>query len=508
MVCLRVIINFKSSMRRLLLTLVVVVLAQAQTPPDLHGIYIYTNDVSQVSTATAKLVTQSFSLPGVDGVAVQIGWQAVEPALGQYDWSLLDQWLAKAIATGKKIDLVIPAGSATPAWLFQPPPAGAGATELSFTVSPHAGATGVCDADNIAAPWDPVFLTQWDAMLSALSTHLKAANEYTSITLLRLTGINRTSEELRLPAETAASTGLACVSNSLAIWQQAGYKPSLLLQGWNAVVNSFNKYFPDKSFAVSIIANNAFPGINENGTLIKGAIGDENEPLLQSASLMLPGRLVVQVDFLMPGEPASVLVTNAAQNYGTLAAFQTNEYLGGNGAACSEPVTNPTPCTAATFIQLLDTGIYPLGQSNSLRSQYIEVFHDNAAAFPDDILTAHLQLVLPSFFTGEVPVGSGAYYLQFPDGNPFGYYNFPSSAILYHYDMGFEAFVPGASSDIYLYDFTSSHWWYTSTALFPYLYDFTLNSWLYYFPDTKNPGHYASNPRSFSNLTAGKIVTM
>ena len=59
-------------------------------------------------------------------------------------------------------------------------------------------------------------------------------------------------------------------------------------------------------------------------------------------------------------------------------------------------------------------------------------------------------------------LGSGVYYLQFPDGNPFGYYNFPSSSILYHYDMGFEGFIPGSAADIYLYDFTSNHWWYTS----------------------------------------------
>jgi uncharacterized protein (TIGR03437 family) len=389
----------------ILLALTPLALAQA----DLRGIYIYTNDVSQISSATATALTKSLSIPGVDGVAVEIGWDAIEPSMGQYQWATLDQWLSRIIALGLKIDLVVPAGSATPAWLFQAPPNGAGATELQFTVSPHSGETGVCDTDNIAAPWDPVFLAQWDAMLSALSAHLKAANEYNAITLLRLTGINRTSEELRLPAETAASTGLACVSNSIAIWMQAGYRPSLLLQGWNAVVTSFNKYFPDKSFSVSIITNNAFPGINQNGTLISGPIGDENEPLLQSASQMLPGRLVVQVDFLMPGEQASVLVTNAEQNYGTLAAYQTNEYLGGSGAACSEPVTNPTPCTAATFTQLLDTGIYPLGQSSAVRSQYIEVFHDNAAAFPADILQAHFELLPPAITKvanaeGEAPV--------------------------------------------------------------------------------------------------------
>ncbi len=113
-----------------------------------------------------------------------------------------------------------------------------------------------------------------------------------------------------------------------------------------------------------------------------------------------------------------------------------------------------------------------------------------------------------AFFNGEASLGSNVYYLQFPDGNLFGYYNLTNFPILYHYDMGFEAFVDGGNGGAYLYDFTSGHWFYTSSSLFPYLYDFTLNSWLYYFPATNNPGHYSSNPRYFSNLGTGKIITM
>jgi hypothetical protein len=113
-----------------------------------------------------------------------------------------------------------------------------------------------------------------------------------------------------------------------------------------------------------------------------------------------------------------------------------------------------------------------------------------------------------AFFNGEVSLGSGVYYLQFSNGNLFGYYNLANFPIFYHYDMGFEAFIDGGSGAAYMYDFTSGHWWYTSSALFPYLYDFTLNNWLYYFPATNNPGHYSSNPRSFSDLTTGKIITL
>jgi hypothetical protein len=76
----------------------------------------------------------------------------------------------------------VTAGSDTPSWLFQSPPAGAGAVPLSFTISPHSGATGRCDAETIAAPWDPAFLNRWDLLLAAVSAHLKSTDTYAAVT--------------------------------------------------------------------------------------------------------------------------------------------------------------------------------------------------------------------------------------------------------------------------------------------------------------------------------------
>jgi Beta-galactosidase len=363
------------------------------TRVDLRGVYVYTNDVSQITNSTANQLMASFDIPGVDGVAVVIGWNAIEPGMGQYQWTLLDQWMNQAVQRHQKIDLVVMAGGSTPSWLFQPVPTGAGAQALNFTISPHNGATGVCDAETMAPPWDAAFLNRWDVMLGALAAHLKSLGTYNAVTLVRLTGINRTTEEMRLPTETAQSTGLACITDAIATWQQAGYRPSLLQQGWSTILGSFQKSFPDKDFSVSLIPTNpAFPPIAEDGSLITGPRPDLTQMLLASASQKFPHHLVVQFDFLMPGEPVQPEVISSAQTLGTLAAFQTNEYLGGQGAACSEPVTNPTPCTASTYLQLLETGIYPLGIGNSLRAQYIEVFHANASAFPADILQAHMEL--------------------------------------------------------------------------------------------------------------------
>jgi plastocyanin len=117
-----------------------------------------------------------------------------------------------------------------------------------------------------------------------------------------------------------------------------------------------------------------------------------------------------------------------------------------------------------------------------------------------------------AFFTGEIPLGNGVYYLQFPNGTPFGYYTYLTDPRwIYHFDMGYEYWFDAndGQSGIYFYDFMSSHFFYTSPSFpFPYLYDFSLNTVLYYFPDPNNPGHYTTNPRFFYNFATGQIITM
>jgi uncharacterized repeat protein (TIGR01451 family) len=116
----------------------------------------------------------------------------------------------------------------------------------------------------------------------------------------------------------------------------------------------------------------------------------------------------------------------------------------------------------------------------------------------------------PSFFAGEVSLGSGVYYLTFPNNTLFGYYEYLAGSFIYHFDMGFEYVFPAndASGDVYFWDNTSGHWWYTGPALFPNLYDFTLGAWIYYFTDPSNPGHYTTNPRKFAYDATHVTFTM
>ena len=117
-----------------------------------------------------------------------------------------------------------------------------------------------------------------------------------------------------------------------------------------------------------------------------------------------------------------------------------------------------------------------------------------------------------AFFAGEAPLANGVYYLQLPNGNAFGYYAYLADPnYIYHFDAGYEYAIDAgdAQGGVYLYDFASAHWWYTSrTFPFPYVYDFTLNALLYYYPDTAQPGRYTRSPRWFFNFGTNQIVAL
>ena len=130
---------------------------------------------------------------------------------------------------------------------------------------------------------------------------------------------------------------------------------------------------------------------------------------------------------------------------------------------------------------------------------------DNPAGYLELVSTQRAP-----FFDGSVALSDGFYYLKFSDGNLFGYYNFNFTPYLYHSDLGFEYPFDAAdgSNGIYLYDFTSKTFFYTSSSLFPYLYDFTLNTFLYYYPDPTRADHYNTDgTRYFYDFATGQIIS-
>ena len=393
-------------------------------PTQPRGIYVYSEHLAKYEQDLAQALT----VPGVDGLTLLLGWDTLEPDKDNYDWTILDQWMNTAASSKKSVILAIRAGQDTPCWLFQSPQCGkgytktyAGATPMAFLVSPREGiGQSNCNPLTIAAPWDPVFLNEWDALLSHIAVHLQNAGTYHTLISLRLSGINRTTAELRLPAEILDHP---CVINSVQTWLTgtAPYRPARLLKAWDDLTSSYLRNFPDKYFGVEIIPvasgtsnlEYPFPAIDNKGcayqppwptdkkdpNFISGTcldtavVTDQNKPLLDLASQKFANRLSVSYQNLDIRAPASPYPIYASQTWGTTIGYQVNDYDQFQRSACSGNTAHPGPCDSATYLKLLEVGIYPLGQANKLRASYIEVLPPDANSFPDAIQQAHNALV-------------------------------------------------------------------------------------------------------------------
>src|SRR3989344_1739403 len=107
-------------------------------------------------------------------------------------------------------------------------------------------------------------------MVRALSSHVRSvAGAYDALRMVKITGINQDTIELRLPASNGVGTGDCEVSNAIDIWQAAGYTPQNVLDAWRTIATAFGNAFPDKILTIDVLQNNAFPPITNSGEIVK-----------------------------------------------------------------------------------------------------------------------------------------------------------------------------------------------------------------------------------------------
>ena len=68
-----------NSCHRILPGLLLASLAWSQTQPDLRGIYVGGNNIN---SEAPKSLAAALTIPGVDGLLLNIGWDDIEPANG------------------------------------------------------------------------------------------------------------------------------------------------------------------------------------------------------------------------------------------------------------------------------------------------------------------------------------------------------------------------------------------------------------------------------------------
>jgi hypothetical protein len=366
--------------------------AAAETPQGPRGIYLYRENPA----APSPDFERALAVPGVDGMAVVLDWSTIEPKPDEFVFDTLDAQLALARAHALSIELAIRAGKSVPAWL-------AGPSALKLAYAPHRG-EGRCQDVTTPPPWDHAYQSAFAAMLGRTAEYLRSRGVTPAV--VKLTGLNATTEELRLPAEGPDETA-ACPSggtDDVAEWQRAGYTPARIEQAFDELAASFARIFADVPVAVALIPQGPFPPIDDRGRLVRGrakqTLGDGVlSAMIGNGARRLPGRFILQHDFLLTDRPADTAVMSLAREHDLPVAWQTNLWLGrlGKGAACGGTVAQGTPCTDDEYFNLLEQGIHPAGGSGrSAQGLFIEVFAADVVAHPAVIAKAHAELTAGS----------------------------------------------------------------------------------------------------------------
>ena len=157
-----------------------------------------------------------------------------------------------------------------------------------------------------------------------------------------------------------------------------------------------------------------------------------------------------------PNVPTTDLLSPEQAFYNLL-----NIYFGGSPAASFFGGTQGT--APLNYLQLYSQDIQYAEANVNAPAPVTETSGATVSTTAQALLNLASQKLLeigepPEFFIGEVSLGSGVYYLQFPNGKVFGYYNFPGFPILYHYDMGFESFIDAMDGNAGAYLYRLCQW--------------------------------------------------
>ena len=341
----------------------------------IHGIYV-TADVGKPIPASV------LSAPSVDGVVLRFYWKTLEPSPGQFDFSALDQDIARVTAAGKRYSLAVTVGNYTPGWV-----ATAGARVLPFTVSPHRG-NGNCRAVDIPVPWDPVYLKELDGMIAGVGAHITGdPARFAAMTQVKVTGIGEYTDETRMPLENPTQSKGGCpLTDALSVWMANGYRPSLVEQAWNHMLDSWAAAFPGRSLGNNFV-NQSFPDIGENGQISKGAGSALTNKLIDDGLACYRSRFAVQTQALQATSGTTGFVQDAGRRGATIGYQLAENRFGNPSCAGVQQVNNvvKAACDPTSLAQALQ-----LGQSSG--AAYIEVFPLTVTAYPPQLESAHSAL--------------------------------------------------------------------------------------------------------------------
>jgi hypothetical protein len=346
--------------------------AIARTPEEFRGVYVSGLPLRKDAQLLPDAV---YRLPQVDGVYPNLLWNVLAPAPGQYDWTLLDKEVRRAVEAGKWMTIGIRTGRYTPAWVLDE------ARHSTFVVGPHGGRAGRCQQVSIAWPWDARYQQRYGELMRALAAHLRTIpGGYEAVRIVKITGINQETQELRLPASraTEATESSCALSDALEVWRRSGYDDAKVVDAWVRLAKATDAAFPDKVLGIDVLQRNDFPKLD------RAPAAEPKARIVQEGLRLFPGRFAVQWNGLSAKSVTPFVVE--AGRAGAIVGWQSNLFRGLSGAGCdAETFANARPCTPGAYAAILRNGI-----ENG--ASYLEVWVPDAMAFPQEIGAAGSML--------------------------------------------------------------------------------------------------------------------
>jgi len=191
------------------------------TPPPSSGPPVTPQPEVKTPKGIYLMVTKSVRLdevenilskPFVDGALIGSEWSTVEPSEGNYDWSIIDQYLEIVKSKGKKATLVVIAGKSIPEWVYAK-----GVKTWNWV--DHKG-----QSVTYPNPTDPKFYELWIDFVKALGQ--KYAND-SSISQVNICG----------------GTGALC---GLRFYElPPDWDPNIIVEQWKKIVDTYVMAFPN-----------------------------------------------------------------------------------------------------------------------------------------------------------------------------------------------------------------------------------------------------------------------
>ena len=207
-----------------------------------------------------RTMDSTWTNPAVTGVFIRLKWSDLQTSPTTYDDTILLREVDKAVANGKLYSIGIKSGAegdATPRWLFDPAPAGAGLTPVTLDWNEES-ASCTPNPHDYGNPTDAAYRELYLNMLSHVASVLKQNSaRWRSLAYVKLSGANSRSAENRLPNGCKAG----CICNNQK-WADAGYTPTGLNTFYREQMYRVAREFPGKSMSYSLIQD-GFPRVND-----------------------------------------------------------------------------------------------------------------------------------------------------------------------------------------------------------------------------------------------------